>query len=134
MRLTSFFPRKKRWAGWKLVRIKASSLEPNEREKIKRIKQLFDGEVVGVYERRIPEMIKYDIRIPLWGRKAVGLGLRFDEKDVELNILAEDKSGNRMWPDTYISRWDKRQSYPVETMRGGVPVRVHAIADLEVVK
>ena len=77
---------------------------------------------------------KFNIRKPIWygQHKTPSVGLAEDkmlERELEIEILYEDKAGNRIYPGTYIITSEEAVQYPVQHWSGH-KLRIIPINDL----
>lgn len=72
----------------------------------------------------------FQIQVPRWKERVVGLADYRLSTHNEIHILAKDKEGKRYYPDNYYISQEKARSYPLQT-RSGIDLRLVPINDLE---
>lgn len=77
---------------------------------------------------------KFDIQVPIWkdGGK-VGLATHKVVEHNVVNILATDKDGNRLYPNSYYISGKEARTYVVEPVKSHPNIKLYIIpiADLE---
>ncbi len=77
----------------------------------------------------IPIKIKY----PIWKTRSVGIAEHTLGRDgIDIEILYEDKQGNRIYPHVYHISRANIIKYPVQILRGFIKLRIVPIDRLEV--
>ncbi len=74
------------------------------------------------------------IKVPIWHSRSVGIA---EHKialggATEVEIVYEDKEGERIYPDVYEITMREAIEYPRQVVQGGVILRIIPIADLRV--
>lgn len=78
-------------------------------------------------------MTPLQIREPLWATKSVGIAERaVSNQGVDLEIVYKNKSGERLYPNTYHISREKIAQYPTQTVGHGTILRIVPIKDLEI--
>lgn len=78
-------------------------------------------------------MQTFNIKVPIWGGRKVGLAVHKIEDDNLVNILVQDKDGKRLYPKTYYISGDKAHTYPLQDVKNtAVTLHVIPINELEI--
>jgi hypothetical protein len=76
---------------------------------------------------------KLKIRTPIWSSRSIGIAAHRANADLEIQIMAKDRSGNKIFPETYIIKKEQIKKYPTQ-IRRGVRLYIVPIEDLEIKK
>lgn len=76
---------------------------------------------------------KFEIRVPVWGGRKVGLASHKVGQHNSIEILVEDKDGNRIYPHAMYMAGEKLRTYPTEPVRRNPHIKLYIvpISDLE---
>ncbi len=79
-------------------------------------------------------MKRIQIKVPIWHSRSVGIAEHKIARDgaTEVEIIYEDKNGERTYPDVYEVTMREAIRYPRMRVQGGVVLRVIPIVDLRV--
>jgi hypothetical protein len=76
-----------------------------------------------------------EIKAPIWKSRSIGIAdYKIRCGDNLVRITYRDKGGNLLYPNTYNISGDRARTYPIQTIREGVDLRIIPIADLEMVQ
>lgn len=75
----------------------------------------------------------YEIHVPIWSSKSVGLADYRLSTHNEIRINAKGPDEKKYYPDNYYISLEKARSYPVQS-RSGFEMRIIPIRDLEVLE
>ena len=83
----------------------------------------------------MPSLQFFKIETPIWNERAVGVAeYKIGDKNL-IEIMAEDKYGNRIYPDVYMAdREQLMNGRVVYAEKGDVKLRVVPISELEIAK
>lgn len=73
---------------------------------------------------RLTPANKFNIKVPIWNKRAVGLAANQVGLHNEINILAVDKLQKRYYPDTYYASGDQIRNCETQIIRG---VKLHIV-------
>lgn len=74
----------------------------------------------------------FNIKKPVWGGRKVGLNIDRIGDHNEVNILATNKDGERLYPHSLYISGEKAKGYPVQKLNNyPVTLRIIPIDDLE---
>lgn len=76
-------------------------------------------------------MIKVKIKVPIWKTRSVGIATHLLEegRDIHVEILYCNKSGNRSFPGIYTMSCEKALTFPKQTVRFGVVLHIIPIVE-----
>lgn len=75
----------------------------------------------------------FQVHVPIWSEKAVGLADYRLSTHNEVQILAKRKDGELYYPDKYYISRDKARTFPTK-QRGGLDLRIVPINALEILE
>lgn len=73
------------------------------------------------------------IKEPIWKTRSVGIARSKLYGDISVQITYKDRMGNRVYPHKYFMARDKALSYPVQTVRRNIDLKIIPIADFQVI-
>lgn len=78
----------------------------------------------------------FEIRVPVWGGRKVGLASYKLGIHNEVRILKKDKNGDLLYPQPLYVSGDKARTYPTEPVRSNPSITLHVIpiSELEVLE
>lgn len=78
----------------------------------------------------------FEIRVPVWGGRKVGLATYKIGVHNEVRILTKDKDGGRLYPQPLYISGDKARQYPIEPVKSNPNVKLYIIPinDMEVLE
>jgi hypothetical protein len=72
------------------------------------------------------------INFPIWKTRSVGIAENRIIDDLEIEILYQDKNGNRLYPSRYYISRSEALNHPTQTLPSGVKLRIIPIAEMKV--
>jgi hypothetical protein len=76
-------------------------------------------------------MRKITIISPIWKTRSIGIADYKITDDIEIEILYRYRTGERVYPGIFFISKDKARSFPIQTLPGGVRLRIIPITELE---
>jgi len=80
---------------------------------------------------RLTECSLFQIHVPRWKERVVGIADYRISRHNEIRILAKNKDGKKYYPDNYYMSGEQARTYPTQT-RSGITLRLIPINDLKV--
>lgn len=75
--------------------------------------------------------MKIEIKVPIWGKRAIGIANYKITEDLEVTISYKDVDGNLVYPGIYRMSKDKALSYPTQTIKQGIVLHIIPIRDFD---
>lgn len=78
----------------------------------------------------------FEIKVPIWGGRKVGLATYKVGQDNEIRILKRDVNGTLLYPQPLYISGEKAKTYPVEPVRSNPNIKLYIIPinDLELLE
>lgn len=82
---------------------------------------------------RLTPVQKFEIKVPVWGGRKVGLASYKVAQHNSIEILVTDKDGNRIYPQPMYMSGAKIRTYPTEPVRRNPHIKLYIVPinDLE---